>query len=68
MLIGIWLLGIGVPFAIWPTAVSHIADFLRLRPQQRVSPRQARYARLAGTAIATLGAAVVLAAQITHVA
>lgn len=66
MLIGAWLLAVGVPFAIWPTTVSHIADRLRLRPQNPVSPRQARCARLAGIAIATLGVLIVLATRMNH--
>ena len=68
VLVGAWLLAIGVPFAIWPTQVSHIADQLRVRSQNRVSPRQAQSARLAGFTIATPGALIVLAAQVTHVA
>jgi hypothetical protein len=66
VLLAIWLLAIGVPFAIAPNTLSHIADRLRRQPQKRVSPRQARSARFAGIAIATLGALIVFAIQISQ--
>ena len=68
MLFGAWLLAVGALFAIWPTEVSHIADRLRLQPQNQVSRRQARYARFAGIAIAIAGALIVLALWIDRLA
>ena len=62
--IGTWLLAIGIPFAIWPTRMSHIADRLLLRDQNQVTPRQVRYARFAGTAIATAGALMLVTARV----
>jgi DNA-binding helix-hairpin-helix protein with protein kinase domain len=59
MLFGVWLIAVGSPFAIWPAPASHIADRLRLQPQKRASPREVRYARLAGIALATLGVLIV---------
>ena len=61
MLFGSWLLTVGALFALWPTEKSHIADRLRLQPQNHVSRRQARYARFAGIAIAMAGALIVVA-------
>jgi hypothetical protein len=52
---GVWLVAVGGVFAIWPTPTSHVANRLRLHPQNRVSPRQMRYARLAGMTLAILG-------------
>jgi hypothetical protein len=64
VLVAIWLLAIGVPFAIAPVTMSQIADRLRRQPQKGISPGQARSARFAGVAIATLGALIVFAIQI----
>lgn len=59
MLFGVWLIGVGSPFAIWPTPASHIADRLRLQPQKRASPQEVRYAQYAGMALALLGTLIV---------
>ena len=64
MLIGAWLLVVGIPFAIWPAAVSRIADRLRLQQHTQISPRQARYARFAGVAIALVGGLIVVAIHV----
>jgi hypothetical protein len=59
MLLGAWLIAVVSPFAIWPTPTSRIANRLRLQPQNRVSPREARYAQYAGMALALLGTLIV---------
>ena len=63
-LIGTWILAVGLPFAVWPNRASQIADRLRAQPANRITPRQTRYARSAGIALAALGTVIVLATQL----
>lgn len=63
-MLGFWLLAVGLPFALSPTATSRVADRLRGRPQPQIPHQQVTYARRAGIAVAVLGAAIAVFATV----
>lgn len=63
ILLGVWLLAVGLPFALVPQATSHIADRIRRQGPNAVSDRQVAYARRAGITIALLGVCVIVGVE-----